>query len=279
VISARNKCIAEFPTLLDMPMNALDEMVMEGRATAPSPEDVWHSVRQLMASPVFVKAPRMCQLLSFLIEKKLSGKEDEITEYAIGREVFRRDARCYDTTLDPVVRVQVGRLRGRLATYYAEQGAALAVRVTLPLGNYIPGVSWADGTPSCGRQPLQLASLRCLSLEQDSFVRGIDEELSARLFQAFGNVTPLCETSPTVQAGGPANLGLRHRLEGSIRVEDNNVRASMRLLDIRNGRIVWLSQFDRSGSLCMTLQAELAAAICDALQHNLADQLGGIFPS
>jgi TolB-like protein len=260
-------------------MNALNEMVVEERATAPSAEDVRHSVRQLMASSAFAKAPRMCQLLSFLIEKKLSGKEEEISEYVIGREVFRRDARCYDTTLDPVVRVQVGRLRGRLATYYADRGAALAVRVTLPSGNYIPGLSWAAGAPACRRQPLQLASLRCLSVQHDSFVHGVDEELGARLFQAFGSVMQLCEVSHSMQESAPTDPAPRHRLEGSIRVEDNMVRASIRLLDTRTGRVVWLSQFDRSGALGMTLQAELAGAICDALKLYCADQTGGIFPS
>jgi len=116
-------------------MNALIESSCD-TATGPVPEAVWPAVRQMLGSPLFARAPRMCHLLSFLVDKKLTGKEREITEYAIGLDVFRRDARLYGTLIDPVVRVQVGRLRGRLAAYYA------AART----GSYIPSIGHAGAT-------------------------------------------------------------------------------------------------------------------------------------
>jgi TolB-like protein len=255
-------------------MNARAEVLVEERTVALARDHILHTVRILLASPVFAKAPRMCQLLSFLVEKKLSGKETEITEYAIGLEVFRRDVRLYDTVLDPVVRVQIGRLRERLAAYYASSDARLGVQIAIPLGSYVPSISQAIvALPLLRRRQLELAPLRNLTGEHDSntFVSGVDEELGSRLFHAFGGLIQLRDHQPIASTAGRADVRAQHRLEGSIRVEKNHVRASMRLLDTGAGHIAWSSQFDCRGELGMNLQEELAGAICDKLQRYLAD--------
>lgn len=253
-------------------MNALLEAPCDS-AAVPAPDTVWPAVRQLLGSPVFARAPRMCHLLSFLVDKKLTGKAHEITEYAIGLDVFRRDARLYDTLIDPVVRVQIGRLRGRLATYYAALEAPPAVRIALPLGSYVPAISQTGigvpAAPSAFGRALELAPLRDLSrIGSNAFVSGVDEELGSRLFNAFGSLVQLRDEAPA--RGGAVDVRPAHRLEGSIRVEKNHVRASMRLVDTGAGNIAWLSQFDCSGELGMPLQEQLAGAICDKLQRYLA---------
>jgi TolB-like protein len=261
---------------MDTVMNAQIESSCDS-AAAPVPDAVWPAVRQLLDSPVFARAPRMCHLLSFLVDKKLTGREHEISEYAIGLDVFRRDARLYDTTLDPVVRVQIGRLRGRLAAYYAGMGALPSVRIALPLGSYIPAISHACATatasPLARARALELAPLRDLTCrpESNAFVAGVDDELGSRLFNAFGALVQLRDERLAPPAGGNADVRPAHRLEGSIRVERNHVRASMRLVDTGAGHVAWLSQFDCSGELGMHLQEELAGAICDKLQRYLAD--------
>lgn len=254
-------------------MNARTEMVVEERAGALSPGEVRHSLQKLLASQAFARAPRMRHLLTFLVEKKLDGREHDISEYAIGMEVFRRDARCYDTTLDPVVRVQMGRLRGRLAGYYATAGCPSGLRLSIPSGTYVPVITLAGGAAPPPRQAqLQLAPLRNLTEahESDAFVCGVDEELGSRLFATFGSLAQPRDGGAAVSAGGIAELAPLHRLEGSVRVEKDHVRASMRLVETAAGRIAWLSQFDCRGELGMTLQEELAGAICAGLQRHLA---------
>lgn len=266
-------------------MNARLKLVPDASDVSASdisiPQDlVWQSVRQLLASPTFAKAPRMCRLLSFLVEKKLGGLEHQISEYAIGLEVFRRDARLYDTSLDPVVRVQVGRLRGRLAAYHAGLATPPAVLVSIPLGKYIPRLT-PCGTPArpIAPQQLQLAPLRNLTGDcgGHAFVSGLEEELGYRLYQVFGGALQLLEVNPA--AAGAARAGLAHRLEGSIRVEHSHVRVSMRLVDAAAGQIAWLSQFDCQGELGMSLQEELASEICGRLQHYMDGGRGGMLPS
>lgn len=236
--------------------------------------DVRLALKRLLASAQFARAPSMSRLLSFLVEKKLGGMEREINEYAIGLDVFRRDASMYTTMLDPVVRVQVGRLRARLAAYYVALPRPPAIRISIPMGNYIPLFALPSAAPRSFRyRLLQVAPLRNLTAEQGSsaFVCGLDEELGSRLFTAFGGAIELRETEPAPALGDAGDQEPPHRLEGSIRVEDKHVRASMRLVDTRAGHIAWLSKFDFSGALCMSLQEKLAGAICAELERHLVE--------
>jgi hypothetical protein len=248
-------------------MNARVDLSINEGASAPAPELVRQAVRGLLASPTFAKAPRMCDLLWYLVERKLAGEEAAITEHAIGLAVFRRAACDYDTALDPVVRVQIGRLRNRLVAHYATAAPAHALRISLPAGSYIPVISLAGASAPVARgRQLELMPLRNLTVEHrgSAFVSGVEEELGIRLFQAFDSA---------IQLRAPTLSGSAHpldRLEGSIRIEKDHVRASMRVVDAAAGRITWVSQFDCSGELGMRLQEELASAICAKLQGYLA---------
>lgn len=224
------------------------------------------AVQQLLNSPLFVRAPRTSGLLDFLVDQTLDGMGHAITEHAIGLAVFRRDARSYDTALDPVVRVQMGRLRARLAQYDASQPDA-SMHLRIPVGTYVP--EFAFERAAAPVRPIQLTPLRDLTggPGSEQFVAGLDEELGSKLFQAFGGLVQL---PPQSLAWPSSELGPQHRLEGSIRLEKSHVRASMRLVDTRAGDITWLSQFDCTGELGMTLQEELAGAICTQLQRYIA---------
>ncbi|MDQ2822403.1 MAG: hypothetical protein M3Y65_18835 [Pseudomonadota bacterium] len=230
------------------------------------------ALQATIGSPLFSRAPRTCKLLTYLVDMKRDGRQAEISEFAIGLAVFRRDARSYDTTLDPVVRVQMGRLRTRLAEYAASQ-TDTGLCLSIPLGTYIPALMQAETfppappsvavTPTCKR--MQLAPLRNLSVALDSnaFIAGVDEELGSKLFKVFGGLIQLPQHSLAWPASG---FDTRYHLGGSIRVEERHVRASMRLVDTRVGDIAWLSQIDCSGELGMRLQEELAGVICGQLQ-------------
>jgi len=252
-------------------MNAHVEFLETEAAGVPAADAVQLAVRSVLASPIFARAPRMCDLLSYLIDRKLAGREGEISEYAIGLQVFRRDARRYDTFLDPVVRVQMGRLRSRLATYYLGAEAGHGVRISIPPGTYVPSIEQTVAAPPRVRGlHLELVPLRDLTEQPagSGFVAGVDEELGNRLFQTFGNLVRV-RSQPSTGAGDSEHAAAR-RLEGSIRVEHNRVRASVRLVDVSAGQVAWLSQFDCSGELGIRLQEELAGAICDRLQFYLA---------
>jgi hypothetical protein len=223
-------------------------------ATSLEDDDRWRVVQHVLTSPIFANAPRMRALLSFLMTRKISGLEGTINEYTIGIEVFRRDARDYDTTIDPVVRVQMGRLRERLARYYDVAGDKAGPRIAIPAGTYVPVWLVATDTPANVRRTIQLTSMRSLTLHSgaDIFVSGLGEELEMRLFQQFG---------PCERCAPP-----HFRVEVSIRLGQRHARASIRLFDVNAARIAWVHQCDRHGDLGIGLQEDLALAICDDLQ-------------
>ncbi len=257
-------------------MNALIHLASHADAGLDK-DEIWKAIAHILNSPVFARAPRMRHLLNFLIEKKLSGKEYVLNEYGIGLDVFKRDARDYDTSLDPVVRVQMGRLRRRLAEYYAALPASPALRINIPAGSYVPVVSAppsASQTARPGR--LQLAPLRNLTPEPgaSTFICGMEEEVSTRLFQAFGAALEL--PASHVEPANAADLQPRHRLEISVRVESQHVRASMRLFNPSRGEPALLMQVDRHGTLGMDMQEQMAQAICSEVQAYFSPPSGSL---
>jgi len=94
-------------------------------------------LKQVLESPVFSQSGRLRRFLEYVVECSLNGKGGEIKEYSLALEVFDRPP-SFDPRLDPIVRVEGGRLRQKLARYYQSLGAANPVRIELPKGSYVP---------------------------------------------------------------------------------------------------------------------------------------------
>lgn len=110
--------------------------------TAASPpsvglEEQRAELKTVLESSHFARAPKLAHLLSYLCEMLFEGKAAQIKEYSIGVEVFGR-ADGYDQNSDSIVRVEANRLRKRLAEYYAAEGASHRLRITIPVGQYVP---------------------------------------------------------------------------------------------------------------------------------------------
>ncbi len=104
---------------------------------ATSPQEVEAELERILASPGFRRAPRHSRFLEFVVRKTLAGSADCVKESLIGVEVFDRPA-GYDSGSEPVVRVEAGRLRLRLAEYYKESGRHDPIQIHLPRGTYVP---------------------------------------------------------------------------------------------------------------------------------------------
>jgi TolB-like protein len=98
--------------------------------------DVRAEVDRILASKGFASAGRLSRLLRYVVEKTIAGESDQLKEYAVGVEVFDRGG-SYDPRLDSIVRVEAGRLRGRLDEYYSGEGAGSPIRISLPRGGYV----------------------------------------------------------------------------------------------------------------------------------------------
>lgn len=256
-------------------------MVIKGNGNSsvdavPEPLDraeVERVLTQLLASPLFAKSRRMGSLLRFMVEHDLQLSSNPLTEHAIGIAVFRRDPAVYSTGDDPVVRVQVGRLRRKLASHYATIGQKDPIRLSVPAGCYRLAYERLRPRPAGVRHPVvQIQPFTCITRDGDDFTRGLCEELSCRLFETFeqtqtrANHVLMKVPRNSVKAPEPVRAGRgSYSLEGSVRVEPTRVRASVRLIDSAQGRIRWSAQFDRNRPYGIATQEDLAESICRSL--------------
>lgn len=96
-----------------------------------------------MESEAFCKAPAMRAFLLYITEQAALGHADRLKEQTIGVEVLGRRP-GYDPAQDNIVRVRANELRGRLARYFASEGAQEPLVITIPKGGYAPEVVYRE---------------------------------------------------------------------------------------------------------------------------------------
>ena len=119
---------------------------MPSIAAPPIEELERAELHSVLESQLFARSPTLAQLLSYLCEKKFAHHADQIKEYSIALEVFGRHE-TFDQDSDSIVRVQVNRLRKRLAEFYTGEGATHELRLTIPVGHYVPMFEKVEPNP------------------------------------------------------------------------------------------------------------------------------------
>jgi tetratricopeptide (TPR) repeat protein len=97
-----------------------------------------NELERLLDSDFLRRSPSHLRLLRYLVERRLANDDGALREMSIGIEVFHRNPATYDPKNDPIVRVNVSRLRERLVKHYAMFEAPPQVRIDLPKGRYVP---------------------------------------------------------------------------------------------------------------------------------------------
>lgn len=92
-------------------------------------------IEKIISSSLLHGSESLCNLLRFLAKQSLEHPGSTVKEYHLATEVFGR-ATDFDPRLDSTVRVQTGRLRSKLAEYYANDGIEDRVVVEIPRGSY-----------------------------------------------------------------------------------------------------------------------------------------------
>jgi hypothetical protein len=92
-------------------------------------------IDRLAGSSVLHSSESLCKLLRYLAKQAIDHPGEPAKEYQIATEVFGRPA-DFDPQLDSTIRVQAGRLRTKLAEYYAAEGADDSIIIELPKGSY-----------------------------------------------------------------------------------------------------------------------------------------------
>ena len=108
-----------------MPLNDLD--LAHGTTEA--------QIDRILRSETFRNTGALRKLLRFLADRLAAGDADRLKEYSVGIDGLGKPA-DYDPRQDSTVRIQVGRLRHKLAEFYRTEGLNDPYIVEIPKGHF-----------------------------------------------------------------------------------------------------------------------------------------------
>lgn len=114
-------------------------------------EQIRGCLNKVLASPGF-GSKRRAELLRYLVEETLAGRQDRISEYGIALDVLRRPD-SFDPRADSSVRSEMSRLRHALAEYYPGEGAVDPLRFEFPGRGYVPAFVMAGSGEARTKRP------------------------------------------------------------------------------------------------------------------------------
>jgi len=247
-------------------------------------------LERLACSPVLQQSPRKQRFLRHIVEATLAGAADRLKGYTLGVEVFDRGS-DFDPNVDPIVRVEMGRLRSKLIEFYSEQGTTDRVLIELPKGDYAARIGFRvhDAVSRKERKPRNddqdlgtrpsLAVIPFANMsadpEQEYFADGITEDLITDLSKLAGLSVISRHSSFVYKKANKrleeigVELGVRYILEGSVRRAGETLRITAQLVDAKSGEHVWAQRFDRPIRDAFSVQDDVTQRIVAALAVNL----------
>lgn len=145
-------------------------------SAGPTADAIRRYMDQLLGAAGFQASPRRQKLLHYVVEQTLLGRASRLKAFDLAVAVLGRDER-FDPQSDPIVRIEMGRLRRDLDHYYEAAGAADPIRISIPKGHYVPTFSFRHATSeqvepavppapviAATRRPVFLVAVACLTL-------------------------------------------------------------------------------------------------------------------
>jgi adenylate cyclase len=234
-------------------------------------------IDHLLHSPHFDASARSREFLCFIVDEALSGRGDNLTQLTIAKSVFRRKD-DFDAILDPIVRVQMGRLRRSLERYYLLNGNSDFIRIDIPKGRYSPVFSSAPAKAEITSE-LEITSLALTEVAPDwptiviqSFDRHVSkdgDEVAERLqnqltleLHRYGGVN-IARSSDVSRLTSVRQSAVRFELVGAMRKMTGSYLIGARLIDRETGQQVWADEYlanAKSGDSQHTIN-DIASAI------------------
>lgn len=242
-----------------------------------SPSAVTRALNQVLKSRAFARAEQLRRLLSYIVDASLGGREDILKETVIGVDVFDLPA-DFDPKSDPIVRIEMRRLRTRLRQYYSTEGAMDPWVINLEPGNYVPrfGPRVDDGPQRVSLAVLSFESAHDASVEADcaDLVR---EALLTRLTQS--RVLRVAARESAIAFRGSAldlrAIGQRLQVQFIVRAactfQEDRIRVCTELVRTADGHMIW------SGTYEQDVNAEIWT-IQDSIASELEKQSVGVGP-
>jgi serine/threonine-protein kinase len=241
-------------------------------------------LERMLASPIFTRSERMSRFLKFTVERLLCGEAATLKEYLIGVEVFDK-GESMDPRVDPIVRVEAGRLRSKLREYYETEGREDPVLISFAPRSYVPVIqrrtfpvlaASEPVRPVSERRPDSIAVLPFSDVSRRSdhryFCDGLTEEVINAIAQtsqwrvvSSTSVFQYRDRADDIRTIGD-KLNVAAVLEGTVRECDRKLRVTAQLIDTKDGYHLWSETYDRTldGDI-FGVQQELSQAIVKRL--------------
>ena len=103
-------------------------------------EEIRRELSLMLASADFTASERNRRVLQYVVECALQERVQDISAYHIATRVYGRGEK-FDAVKDPIVRIEISRLRRDLEMYYLKAGRLSPLRFSIPKGRYFPKVA------------------------------------------------------------------------------------------------------------------------------------------
>ncbi|MEZ5351856.1 MAG: tetratricopeptide repeat protein [Bryobacteraceae bacterium] len=272
--------------------------VAEPQCLAPgdiAPKAVKAQLEKILASELFKRSPQLSRFLTYVVTDTLEQKGEGLKEYEIGRQVFQKPE-SFDVRLDPIVRVEARRLRGRLTEYYAGEGEHDPVLIDLGKRGYRPAFcARVEGaTPESPKaqpppgveQGTAIAVLPFIDMTEDGdqgyFCDGLTEELIHALTRVPDLQVASRSSAFQFKGGGQdvrkvgADLGVTAVMEGSLRKQGKKMRVTAQLTSASTGFHLWSEIYDTELEDLFEVQERIATAIVETVRKQNRSPVAGL---
>jgi serine/threonine-protein kinase len=255
------------------------------RPPADIGKQVHSELDRLLGCREFRGSKALSDLLRYCVEQTLANNPQQLKEYWIGVNVFRRGEE-FDPAADPIVRVQARRLRHKLEAHYrmsSEHGLRIALRKGAYLADFhvSPVEHFSDGSPVASAIT-SVAVLPIADLNSDpenrSFCEGLMDELIHALAEG-GELMVVARTSLLQYRNtliDIRDIGAQLRadaiIEGSVVREASRRRVSIRLIDARTGYALLSWQTDAETGDALAAQESVAHAFALNMKRLVAER-------
>jgi adenylate cyclase len=209
----------------------------------------------VLRSPQFDASARSRDFLCFIVEEALAGRGAGLSQTSIAMTVFGRTG-DFDAVVDPIVRVQAGRLRRSLERYYLLGGDTGAMRIELPKGGYAPlfeetdvahiarnlASRRTDVEPEAPDRPaIAVHSFSIYRAEDAGIASRLQDELMTELGR-YGDLRVIRDHD--VKRLEPRQkAAIRFELHCRLRREADEFLVSARLVDGATGEQLWSDEY------------------------------------
>ncbi len=222
-------------------------------------DEIGAQMARVLSSKDFDASDRNRRFLEYVVQEAMAGRADRIKAYSIATTVFGRNE-DFDPQQDAIVRIEAGRLRRSLDRYYLTSGRNDEVRISIPVGAYVPvflrysgpadgaatsvgGILSEQGT---GHKAVHRPTIHVCGFVPEGAAPGLADlagSVTRRVIAALARFTDLSVVGPD-----HPEEAVDFVLSGSVAAADGKVVAESLLRETAHGHYIWSDCFE-CGSL------------------------------